>query len=514
MCGVLPWVIRSIFSICSPNCTSSLFNSQNLAAVKMDPELDSLIDQYHLSHKRPTFNTMGIKTFKQMAQIQSSALKEDHLFNYADIRAFDTFRDICIQKLEEKDNLDQQVKQRASSTPGRQIISEIGDARKPSPPEGPGMFTPPQLTINPPRIDPLIAPRYPQSTPNVLMDQLNSMHVETQYSPHIIPPIFSPPMTQNPFQTHVQFFHSIQPEQQHYTIGPDQRYKSLPSFQKNYYQELRPQIIQQRLPICPLSSDLFPYTGEPSIQYRDYQIYKGNNLPGIGLIFTNETFTNFPNRDGAKNDGNNFSDLFKMMGLRIYKYDDKTSDEIINILAENARDDLSDIEMFAVAFSTHGDKGDILYGSDNTPFSLYKQVINLFKISNCPFLRGKPKLFFIQACRGDKIDATTTPQGIQADSAERVMATLESDFLVAHSSVDGYKAYRHPNEGSWFVTQLKRAFDMFADECTMLEILSLTNQLVVEKSIMSSDGSDKYIQTCQFESTLTKLLRIKPIRSN
>lgn len=40
-----------------------------------------------------------------------------------------------------------------------------------------------------------------------------------------------------------------------------------------------------------------------------------------------------------------------------------------------------------------------IYGTDGKPIPI-EQIVNYFNGSNCPSLRGKPKLFFIQACGG------------------------------------------------------------------------------------------------------------------
>ena len=40
-----------------------------------------------------------------------------------------------------------------------------------------------------------------------------------------------------------------------------------------------------------------------------------------------------------------------------------------------------------------------VYGTDGKPISVEK-IVNYFNGSNSPSLRGKPKLFFIQACGG------------------------------------------------------------------------------------------------------------------
>ena len=490
----------------------------------MDQDLVSLIDEHNLSHKMDKFITMGIKTYKQMAQIQTSALKEDHLFTYADVRAFDALRNICIQRLEEGSQ--QQVKQRASTTESAQsaqIVSETGQRRKSQ--IITSGYAGEQLTnpVSIPPMHPYGNPRYQHANSGGTRAPLQNILLEHASMPDMnvqaidqFGAISSLPEYVNPNyqQRYIapQFQQQRPPPfavRQDYPPRPVDQYQQIlgPRFPPEYHS----------LPSRPSHTqiDQFQATREPTIREICYPISGATNtVRGIGIIFTNESFTNHCKREGARKDEINFKNLFSMMGLNIYSHFDLSTKEIIDSLTDISKRDLSMCEMFAIAFSTHGDKGDLLYGRDNSPFSLYKDAISLFKLGNCESLRGKPKLFFVQACRGDKSDSTSPHSGyaVQADSAERASVTLETDFLVAHSSVEGFKAYRHTGEGSWFVTQLKRAFDMYSNSYTMLDILSLANQLVVEKSIISSDGTDMYIQTCQFESTLTKLLKITPVR--
>ncbi len=45
--------------------------------------------------------------------------------------------------------------------------------------------------------------------------------------------------------------------------------------------------------------------------------------------------------------------------------------------------------------------GDFIFGTDGELVSLSK-LMNYFNNRQCPALQGKPKLFFVQACRGGK----------------------------------------------------------------------------------------------------------------
>ena len=54
--------------------------------------------------------------------------------------------------------------------------------------------------------------------------------------------------------------------------------------------------------------------------------------------------------------------------------------------------------VFVLVLLTHGNEGYVV-GSDNKQVEL-AWIYELFNNDNCTPLRGKPKLFFIDACRG------------------------------------------------------------------------------------------------------------------
>ncbi len=64
-----------------------------------------------------------------------------------------------------------------------------------------------------------------------------------------------------------------------------------------------------------------------------------------------------------------------------------------------------------------------------------------FTATQCPTLAGKPKLFFIQACQGDQLDAgVTLINRTETDSGDYAMSykiPIHADFLIAYSTIPG-----------------------------------------------------------------------------
>lgn len=59
-------------------------------------------------------------------------------------------------------------------------------------------------------------------------------------------------------------------------------------------------------------------------------------------------------------------------------------------------------DCFIIAILSHGDEGAI-YGTDGDLVTL-EDIMYQFGANRCPTLSGKPKLFFVQACRGGKFN--------------------------------------------------------------------------------------------------------------
>lgn len=106
-----------------------------------------------------------------------------------------------------------------------------------------------------------------------------------------------------------------------------------------------------------------------------------------------------------------------------------------------SKDDYTDCDCLAIFVLTHGrSKGEISAKDMHYPVEKLWQP---FTADNCISLAGKPKLFFINACRGKKKDSgikTFFKRGTtQADGARRdgYKIPTHADFIIAQSTVEG-----------------------------------------------------------------------------
>ena len=196
---------------------------------------------------------------------------------------------------------------------------------------------------------------------------------------------------------------------------------------------------------------------------------------GIGVIINNEKFNALQPRFGAAMDVHNLEILFQYLNFDTQSHKNKTHTEMRQILNDVAGMDHDKYDCLMVAILTHGDYGDVLYGTSGG--ITIQEVIETFSSKRCPTLISKPKIFIIQACRGRRynqaveLDDGNDEQCDMIDSGPTVHPNI-SDYLVAYSTIPGHVSFRNNNNGSIFISTLVKIFRQHAaseDIITMLE---------------------------------------------
>ena len=115
-------------------------------------------------------------------------------------------------------------------------------------------------------------------------------------------------------------------------------------------------------------------------------------------------------------------------------------------------------------------------------------------------LLGKPKLFFIQACRvngqsgiaedgapsessGNKNDGLLDEDS-EGDLRKHLLPPQSSDTLVAYSTVKGEPAFRHTYTGSWFIQTLIQQLKKHAHSLHVMDIMTKVNNVMSGKEFM------------------------------
>lgn len=98
-------------------------------------------------------------------------------------------------------------------------------------------------------------------------------------------------------------------------------------------------------------------------------------------------------------------------------------------------------DCIAFIIMTHGDDGDMLHAKDRI-YNLDEMICKKFTATMCPSLAGKPKLFFIQACKGDDRDfgsyiVSDSPGVHDVNRNTTYQIPNEADFFLAYATVPG-----------------------------------------------------------------------------
>ncbi|XP_040892252.1 caspase-3a [Toxotes jaculatrix] len=235
------------------------------------------------------------------------------------------------------------------------------------------------------------------------------------------------------------------------------------------------------------------------------------NFPSIGqcIIINNKNFdrrTGMNQRNGTDVDAANVMKEFGKLGYKVKIYNDQTVEQMKQVLTAVSKEDHSCSASFICVLLSHGDEG-VFFGTDGSIDLKY--LTSLFRGDRCKSLVGKPKLFFIQACRGTDLDP-----GIETDNPGdgTTKIPVEADFLYAYSTAPGYYSWRNTMTGSWFIQSLCDMIRKYGKELELQHIMIRVNHKVAVEfeSVSNSPGFHAKKQIPCIMSMLTKEMYFSP----
>ncbi|XP_067676553.1 caspase-3-like [Haliotis asinina] len=235
------------------------------------------------------------------------------------------------------------------------------------------------------------------------------------------------------------------------------------------------------------------------------RLYKMDARPrGLCVIINNKTFEDangndyLPYRMGSDIDAQNLKRLFQSFAMDVKMYVDLSDCDIIKETKKISLKDHSDYDMFVCCILSHGKNGSVL-GVNNSEVPIL-EITSTFRNRGCPSLAGKPKLFFIQACQGERPQRGFVQTDVILDEEFTKVLPDGSDFLIACSTEPGYESFRHTSTGSYFVNSLVKQLRVSANR-SLVDILT---DVCNEVSDQTFDNNRK--QVPWFTSTLRKTL--------
>ena len=277
------------------------------------------------------------------------------------------------------------------------------------------------------------------------------------------------------------------------------------------------------------------------VRKESEKVYKMTSKPkGLALIFNFFTYERAVIRYGSNVDAERLDKLFKGIGYNVHVEQDPSSaiefkTQLNDLLANYANGD-----SVVVAVMAHGSNEGV-YCCNGDIVSI-DEIVSI--VGKADIYLGKPKLVFVQACRGDnplfhdplelsspvecsmRVDSeetstmplqTTARNPAESDAlafpdAERDSDSLPvsipaySDVLIGYSTLPGFSSYRNVGKGSWYIQSLVEVFSQYAFEEDVLSLLTFVNYNVSRK-FKTMDG---FRQIPAPQSTLTKKLYFLP----
>ena len=236
---------------------------------------------------------------------------------------------------------------------------------------------------------------------------------------------------------------------------------------------------------------------------KSSKVYSMKHNPrGRAIIINMVNVGKLAPREGSTYDVTNLENLFRQLCFTVESYIDLTKSEIIGKLeVERKREDHKDSDAFILCIMSHGVEG-IVYGKDQLPLNIDKDILELFNGERCPHLLNKPKIFIIQACQGKlategistesadsdtpltqatsviPLDALKALRSGDASDSIHKFVHPQADMVVLYATVNGYEAYRNLFLGSWFIRSFVKVLSRHSYNNSLVELFNKVSEEV------------------------------------
>ncbi|XP_036371414.1 caspase-3-like [Octopus sinensis] len=234
----------------------------------------------------------------------------------------------------------------------------------------------------------------------------------------------------------------------------------------------------------------------------------------LALIINNEKFdesTEMSKRQGSDRDASAIKKTLKSLHFEVIDRKNLSVKAMTQIFTDISKWEHAKYNCFLCVILTHGEDDNQIYGTDGK-VNLNDLVEKLLP-NRCLRLIGKPKLFFVQACRGTKLDrgvvmhdAGDVREKYQNVTSHKV--PLWADVLLAYSTVPGFYSWRNSTNGSWFIQSLAHILEKDGDRLELQQLMISVNRRVAyeyESKTRHSETNEMKQVPC-IASMLTKEL--------
>jgi hypothetical protein len=260
---------------------------------------------------------------------------------------------------------------------------------------------------------------------------------------------------------------------------------------------------------------------------------------GIALVINIRTYDpntyNLTERKWSEPDVENLKQSLQYLEFDLKLHENLKANEIRDEIQKIAEIDHSNSDCFLCVVMSHGEDGKII-ASDSEEIS-FKEI--MAPIKSCVSLENKPKLFFFQACRGDKeMDAKSkrpdsgvstssgheptdhndvstfknkkmdapkqnTKQETKSEPKQRTKIESEADLLVYYSTIPDHYSYGTVAEGTFFIRsvckELNEAYKNLPNNMSLDVMIKNINESVKGSEMQLAEILDRFSGTVYFQ---------------
>ncbi|CAH1267534.1 CASP10 [Branchiostoma lanceolatum] len=225
------------------------------------------------------------------------------------------------------------------------------------------------------------------------------------------------------------------------------------------------------------------------------QVYVMSHFPkGVCIIINNINFMGLPPRVEAEADTGRLAEVFRGFDFKVVTLQDLDHSKMVDVIMKQGKDDHSNYDCFVCCIMSHGTTGKV-FSSNDVGIDIL-ELIKPLNAKRCASLKGKPKLFFIQACQGERHQSTERTDSLfDAAVTGSTFIAKEAHIFYGLATVPGYTAIRH-DYGAPYVHHLACTFTKYGKSHDLLTMMTMVNE--------NMNASEQGRLVSSFHSTLRK----------
>ncbi|XP_066275463.1 caspase-3-like [Branchiostoma lanceolatum] len=217
---------------------------------------------------------------------------------------------------------------------------------------------------------------------------------------------------------------------------------------------------------------------------------------GLALIINNTKFLRLLERVGAEEDTDRVSSLFQRLDFDVVSHTNLDHAKMVDVFIQLGQADHSNYDCFVCCIMSHGTSSKV-FSSNDVGIDIC-ELMKHVKIERCPSLKGKPKLFFIQACQGEAVQGRALDNDTH-DSKQFSFMSHEADIFLGLSTVSGFVSKRNC-DGAPYIRFLAEVFTEFGHKRELMTMMGMIcDQMNSQVGMVSSNHStltkDLYFST-------------------